>query len=315
MSPLPFTGLALDRHAEERDDPDWLAAQHAHPAARFLLLAGDGHGSRPALVRADGSGLHWLDAAACRALGPELEPYFLGNDGEGPVFALAAEGTRAAALPALPGTRWMELRQGGLELPPLHAGLFALAHALAFWRLRSRWCGACGSALERLPSGHRARCPDCGLEHFPRLDPAMIVAVTHEGRCLLGNQAGWGPRRWSTLAGFIEPGESAEDAVRREVREEAGVRVGACHYHSSQPWPFPASLMLAYHAEALDPAIRTGPELHAARWFTPDELVAGMRQGELVLPGALSVSHALIADWLRDTAGLELARLQADNPA
>jgi NAD+ diphosphatase len=169
----------------------------------------------------------------------------------------------------------------------------------------------CGAPVVVVTAGHRARCtnPDCAIEHFPRVDPAMIVIVSYGDACLLGRQATWPERRYSTLAGFVEPGESLEDTVRREVFEEAGVRVGDCAYHSSQPWPFPASLMVGFTAEAVDPTIRLGGELAEARWFTADDIVRGLAERTLGLSPPVSVSFRLIEHWMRENAGVELREL------
>jgi NAD+ diphosphatase len=166
--------------------------------------------------------------------------------------------------------------------------------------------------VKLVSSGHRAQCtnPTCGRLHFPRTDAAIIVIVEYEGACLLGRQAGWPPGRYSTLAGFIEPGEALEDAVRREVAEESGVIVGDVHYHSSQPWPLPASLMVGFTANAISPAIRLRDgELEDARWFTPQQIVDGLADGTLATPTRLSVSYQLISHWLRERAGLDLDSL------
>ena len=158
-----------------------------------------------------------------------------------------------------------------MRLPGHEAGLFAYAKGLAHWQRETRHCSYCGAPLQLVAAGHRAKCSnaDCGRLHFPRTDAAMIVIVEHEGACLLGRQASWPPGRYSTLAGFVEPGESLEDAVRREVAEEAGVVVDQVHYHSSQPWPMPASLMVGFIANATGRAIDLRDrELEEARWFT-----------------------------------------------
>ena len=311
-----FGGIALERNAELRDDADWAAACLADPHARFLLLGAEQPGGRGALVQADADALRWLDHDERRALAPDAQAIYLGHDEIGPLLAIAADQPVAQAIADTLGARYLDLRSAGTRLHAFQSGLFAYARAVAHWQSRTRWCGACGAPLAFGGLGHRARCTGagCALEHFPRVDPAMIVIVGWQGRCLLGTQSTWAPNRWSTLAGFVEPGESLEDAVRREVFEEAGVRVGDCTYHSSQPWPFPSSLMLGFTAEAEEPTIRVGRELHDARWFSVDELASGLSERRLVLPPKLSVSHELIAHWLRETAGLELADLLTDEP-
>src|SRR4029077_1360770 len=179
----------------------------------------------------------------------------------------------------------------GAVLPAFDAGLFAYARGLAHWQQQTRYCTACAAPLAFEAAGHRAKCTNsqCGIAHFPRTDPAIIVIVSHGERCLLGRGPHWTERRFSTLAVFVEAGASVEDAVRGEVLEEAGVRVGACDYHSSQPWPFPASIMLGFTAIAEDPTIRLGSELAEARWFEVDELVTGLKSGELKVSSRLSV--------------------------
>ena len=311
-----FSGLALDRGAEQRDDLAWAAQRAADPAARFLLLGALAAGGRPALIHAGSNALRWLDRFERERFAPDVHATYLGDDGGGPLYAIVLDAPSAALAANELGGDWIDLRSAGVRLRSEQSGLFAYARALAHWQSRTRWCGACGAPLELAALGHRARCtnPDCALDHFPRVDPAMIVIVRWRDRCLLGTQPGWAPGRWSTLAGFIEPGESLEDSVRREVYEEAGVRVGACEYHSSQPWPFPSALMLGFIAEAEDPTINVGPELREARWFSADDVVDGLAQRTLVLPPRLSVSHELIAHWLRETSGLELAELLSDVP-
>ena len=310
-----FSGLELERNAELRDDAQWADAQHADARARFLLLGAEAAGGRRALWEPQGGALRLLDADERRSrLAPTIATY-LGADEAGPLFALQVDADEEARIAAELAADYIDLRSAGTRLPAFQSGLFAYARALAHWQARTRWCSACGSPLDLVALGHRAKCTGagCALEHFPRVDPAMIVIVNWQDRCLLGRQATWGENRWSTLAGFVEPGESLEDAVRREVHEEAGVRVGACTYHSSQPWPFPSSLMLGFCAEALDPAIRVGCELSDARWFSATEIIDGLAAGSLVLPPKLSVSHELIAHWLRAHAGVELGELVAND--
>jgi len=169
------------------------------------------------------------------------------------------------------------------------------------WHARHRFCGVCGESAEPRDAGHVRACtsPACGAIHFPRTDPAVIVLVTRGDRTLLGRQPVWDAGRYSTLAGFVEPGESLEDAVAREVHEETGVRLSSVRYHSSQPWPFPSSLMVGFTAEAASDEITIDPdELEDARWFTRDEIRREMDAGTFLLPSEISIAYRLIAEWL-----------------
>jgi NAD+ diphosphatase len=289
-APNPFAALALDRAGERREDSAWLIA--AWPQAHVLCVDFEGR----ALLQ----GERLLSFPAHR-FGDALpaDASFLGLDPAGEAwFALPAQIGREVTLPD--GAAWSGLREAAAVLPAFEAGLFAYAKALLLWQTRARYCGACGQATALARAGHSARCgnPDCRLETFPRLDAAIIVLVEHEGRALLGRQAGWPAGRYSTLAGFVEPGESLEDALAREVLEESGVRVAQSRYHSSQPWPFPASLMLGFRAQAADPSILLGDELEDARWFSRAELRDAIARRELKLPPRISISRRLIEDWL-----------------
>ena len=305
-----FSGLSLvlDRAAERRDETEWVLARAAGDQARFLLL------DEEQLVYAniDGESLRWLSSAERDALVPNAPATLLGvTDDEHALFLLHAEGD-AAVLEKTLGARRLHLREAGLRLPADEAGLFAYAKGLAHWQREMRFCNACGAALQLVAAGHRARCSGCGRLHFPRTDAAIIVIVEHQGACLLGRQAGWPAGRYSTLAGFVEPGESLEDAVRREVAEEAGVRVDQVHYHSSQPWPLPASLMVGFTATAHDRTIRLRDgELEEARWFTPEQIADGLADGSFATPPKLSVSYQLLAHWLLERADLSLDELIA----
>ncbi len=304
-----FAGIELDRCSERRADSQWVEQVWQSRGARFVVVDAQGK----TLTNAAHSALHLLDGSERQRWFADAQPVLLGVDTQNlAYFALAADSAQGEALAAACGCAQLDLRRAGLELPAFEAGLFAYARGLLHWQSRTRWCGACGHALVLEWAGHRARCsnPACALEHYPRTDPAIIVIVNWRDACLLGRQASWPAGRFSTLAGFVEPGETLEDAVRREVFEEAGVRVVDCDYHSSQPWPFPSSLMLAFTARAEDPAIKVGEEIDEARWFEVDEFVSAVGTGELKLPPPLSVSWRLIAHWLRMAGGLELADLK-----
>lgn len=309
--PNTFSGLSLilDRVAERRENLAWVAEQAASPLARFILLDGLGE----TYLRNDGEALRWLSAGEREALLGDVKASLLGFADDRPHFVLALDDAhRAAALEAPLGAHRASLRDAGLRLPADEAGLFAYAKGLTHWQRETQFCARCGAPLVLVASGHRAQCTnaDCGRLHFPRTDAAIIVLVEHEGACLLGRQAGWPKGRYSTLAGFVEPGEALEDAVRREVAEESGVLVGDVFYHSSQPWPLPASLMVGFVAKAVSPAIRLrDDELEEARWFTPQQIVDGLADGSFLPSLPLSVSYHLLAHWLRWRAGLDLDAL------
>jgi len=300
---LTFTGEALDRAAEHRGDASWLAAQAADPAARAVLAGDDGihvtAEERLALVP-----LAALDAA---------EPLLLGLDAHGPVFAVDADpdggGPRpviAARGDATPhpatGTRAIGLRAAAAALPQADAGLAAHAAALLNWHRRHRHCSVCGALTTVADGGIVRTCARCGAHHHPRTDPVVIMLVTDGDRVLLGRQPTWPAGRYSALAGFVEPGESLEEAVAREVREEAGVEVGPPQYLASQPWPFPSSLMLGFTApwESGEPR-RVDAELEDVRWFERAEVEAAIeeRPGPLGVPPRFAIARRLLEHWVR----------------
>jgi NAD+ diphosphatase len=291
-TPNVFAGPYLDRAAHLRKDARFLSAALRDPAALLVPVW-----QTRSLIRKDATG--WtaalLDASdALRRSVPETEYVLLGHFHGRVAFALELREEVAPPMP--PGTGFEDLRLTGGTLPQDEAGLLAYARAMVLWRARHRHCGACGARTESASAGHVMKCSNesCGAEHFPRLDPAVIVLITDGARALLGRQASWPAGRYSTIAGFVEPGESLEDAVAREVFEETGVPVHEVSYHSSQPWPFPSSLMIGFTARAEpDASIRTDDELEDARWFSREQVAGGFPG----LPPPQSVSFRLIEDW------------------
>lgn len=293
-----FTCSPLDRCGEHRADVEWMAAQCASPRARWLPFDSDGR------VPVREHRLCWIDAGK---LAPDVPANFLGRVADAPLYALR-EPVPHGMTPA--ASEWLDLRAAASVLVRDDAALFAYARGIANWQASMRHCSWCGAPLSFVDGGHRAACNGCGRLHFPRTDPAIIVIVEQGDACLLARQAAWPPRQYSTLAGFVEPGESLTDALRREVREETGVEVLDCDFHSSQPWPFPASLMLGFTATAASRTINLADgEIQDARWFTADEIADGLRGGTLRISTPLSISYRLIEHWLRTRAGIELSEL------
>jgi NAD+ diphosphatase len=288
----PFTGMALDRASIERKDPDWVRRQLTDPAARAVVAGHDGvvmrGGDVPALLRT--------------SLRSDGEPILLGLEDGAARFAVDLDGLPAAErAAAIDGAEVVPLRDAGAVLPPAEAGLAAYVMALLNWHRRHRFCANCGAATDLAEAGYSRHCPQCGATHFPRTDPVVIMTVEHDGRLLLGRRAGWPPGRLSVLAGFVSPGESAEEAVVREVEEESGIIARDPVFVASQPWPFPASLMLGFHAESDggEPHAVDG-ELDEVHWLDLDAVRAAT-QGDAVgfqLPPSVSVARFLIDRWI-----------------
>jgi NAD+ diphosphatase len=289
-APNTFAGEALDRAAARRTDRAWLAQRLADPTSRTVLV-----GSAGVLV-AEGPQRSAPAQLPLAALGEMPEAILLGIDGDGAVFAVDLDALEGPP----PAGEVRGLREIVGDLTQAEGGLLAHASALAHWHRSHRFCARCGAPTAMAEAGYVRRCPACGAEHHPRTDPVVIMLVTDGDRALLGRQATWPAGRYSALAGFVEPGESLEEAVAREVAEEAGVAVSAAHYRSSQPWPFPASLMIGFLADYAggEPAARDG-ELEDVRWATRAELEAARRgEGGLLLPPPEAIARRLVDDWL-----------------
>lgn len=302
-SPNAFSGPYLDRAAHLRKDEAFVAQALADPATVVVPVW-----RSKSLVRRgpDGWTAAYLEVThACVAAAPAGERVLLGQFDGRVYFAVDVPGDEPPLL--FDDARFEDLRMIGAQLPAQEAGVLAYARGLLYWRHRHRWCGVCGAANRSTSAGHVMTCTraDCATDHFPRIDPAIIVLVTDGERALLGRQASWPPGRYSTIAGFVEPGESLEDAVAREVLEETGVTVLESDYHSSQPWPFPASLMIGFTSRASGEAQpRADEELEDVRWFTREEIASG-HPG---LPPPQSVSFRLIEDWYDSGAAVPLGR-------
>jgi NAD+ diphosphatase len=288
-----FAGPYIERRAEERENPQWIAAAREDPATRYLI----GQGTTHLLLAGPEPHVAFLtnEARLLETVQPERLVLLGWFQGARCVFADLPAG---AALELPTGTSLEELRPLTSVLAAEEAGLLAYARALGIWRARHRHCGVCGAVTAPTHAGHCLTCTNaaCAQQYFPRIDPAIIVLVSDGERALLGRQSSWPPRRYSTIAGFVEPGESLEDAVAREVAEETGVAVTGVHYHSSQPWPFPSSVMLGFVASAAAGSpVRLSGELEDARWFTR----AQVNSGEALAPPTQSISWRLIETWLK----------------
>ncbi|RKN47107.1 NAD(+) diphosphatase [Streptomyces hoynatensis] len=294
VQPVALTGTGgIDRDAGHRLDEAWLGAAWSHPTTRVFVVSGG-----QALIEETADGrTELVMMPSFDAPLTEAHRYFLGTDAEGVrYFALQKD--------SLPGrmdevARPAGLREAAALLSERDNELLVHAVALENWQRLHRFCSRCGERTVIAAAGHIRRCPACGAEHYPRTDPAVIMLVVdEEDRALLGRQVHWPKGRFSTLAGFVEPGESIEQAVIREVAEEAGVAVAEVEYVASQPWPFPSSLMLGFFARAAtsEPQV-DGEEIEEARWFSREELREAMESGEVLPPAGVSIAARLIEMW------------------
>lgn len=293
LSLPPLAGSGLDRAAEERTVPGLLEAARADAATRVLVVHGD------AAPLATEDTLQWLSPDQV----PEgAEWSFLGRTPTGAAVLGAIFARSDDELFSAPAG-WGALRGVGGSLGEQDASAFVEALSLGRWLLDAPFCPACGTLTEVRNAGWSRHCPSCGREHFPRTDPAVIVAITsatHPDRLLLGSNALWAGNRFSCFAGFVEAGESLEAAVLREMREEAGVDVIDVRYRGSQGWPYPRSLMLGFLATAADDAMAEadGEEIIAVRWFERAEIGEGLAgTSDVLLPGPASIAHRLISTW------------------
>ena len=300
--PPAFAGTSLDRAASLREDAARIADLVESREAVVLAAGADGvlldRTERPALVR------HPLGAGRGDLVDAD-GPILLGLEDGSALFAADLDGLPKAARDDLVSSgEIVSLRDAGAILGPTESGLAAYLMALLNWHRRHRFCANCGAPTSVSGGGLVRRCANCGASHFPRTDPVVIMLVESDGRALLGSRAGWPDSRYSILAGFVEPGETPEEAVIREVREESGITAHTPRYVSSQPWPFPSSLMLGFEArsDGGEPSAGDG-ELSDVRWFTRDELRAAQRgAGEVQLPPAVSIARMLIDRWVSQGA-------------
>lgn len=297
---LGYTNSPLNRAAEHRTDDAALAAFVADARAGFYIIGGE------LIVLKKASTTHdaLFSAAEARALGPALETVFLGLLNDAPRFGAGFPPQTVEVLKERDDLLVIDLRsiavQGLTEaahLPPI-----AEAKAVLGWHARHRFCPNCGAPTQVVEAGWRRDCPACNTQHFPRTDPVVIMLAVDGDNCLLGRSPRFAPTMWSCLAGFIEPGESIEDAVHRETLEEAGIACGRVKYFASQPWPFPSSLMIGCHVEATTRDIVVDRmELEDARWFSKDEVTAMLlrRHPEgLTTPPPVAIAHHIVRAWV-----------------
>ena len=301
-----FAGNPLDRASDRRSDPDWIAARFDAPDT-LVLPFWNGQPfveDAPAKEgRETGVRLAYLDAGLARELAAGAERLlFLGLWKTTAVFAIDLEGSVDPGSGPVTGLgRFEDLRGLALRLPASEAAIAATAKGMFEWRRRHGFCAACGQKSEVKDGGWKRQCPACRTEHFPRTDPVVIMLAARGDSCLLGRQAIWPKGMWSALAGFLEPGETVEEACARELKEEAGVEALSVRYHSTQPWPYPSSLMIGLIAEVDEgEAAPNDAELEAVRWFTREEaalLLAGKLDGAFA-PPKLAIAHHLIKAWV-----------------
>jgi len=300
---MPFSGNPLDRASNQRRDADWLTSLHGGPQSRYLAF----HRLNPLARRTDSIELLWLDADVLRHLAEDSQPFLLGiQDGVAHFAVDLSHLDDPVSELGLDEAEFTETRGAAARLPAGDVGIVAHGRALIEWHRRHRYCGVCGSLTEVRDGGSMRKCESCGQEHFPRTDPVVIMVVWTGDKCILGRQKAWAPGFHSALAGFIDQGETIEEAVAREVLEEVGLEVDHVEYHASQPWPFPSSLMIGCFAHATSDQETVDPvELESATWFTRDQIRAAYEdprgQHGFNVPGSIAIAHHLIKDWAFQT--------------
>lgn len=304
QNPNIFANNPLDRASYRRTDKDWVASQIADPASLFVPFFRLQPFVLPEEKPGQGKDVGWLKAALLKELaGPDPIVVFLGINRRGKaLFAADVSALKDVENhPSLKGLGAFEELRGlamAGEITPTELAILAQAKSMIDWHQRHGFCSVCGTRSEMLEAGYKRQCPNCKAEHFPRTDPVAIMLATHEDKCFLGRQKIWPKGMHSALAGFIEPGESIEEAVARELHEEAGLRVSSVSYHSTQPWPYPSSLMIGCHAVAETEDYKIdGIELSDGRWFTRDEIkavLAGKGDGSFWLPPPFAIAHQLV---------------------
>ncbi len=301
-----FAGNPLDRVSYQRSDEDWVAERLAAPESLGLAL----WNGKPFVEDGKDGGVQiaYISARMAKDLAQSPERLlFLGLWQGTAVFACDLEGGADPADGPLEGLgRFEDLRLIAMNLPATEAAMLATAKSMFEWRRRHRHCSACGQPSEVADAGWKRICPACKTEHFPRTDPVVIMLAVKGEKCLVGRQAAWPKLMYSALAGFLEPGESIEEACARELWEEARLKVARVRYHSTQPWPYPSSLMIGLIADVEnDDAVPDHVELDEVRWFTREEAGAWLR-GEIPdarVPGALAIAHQLIKAWAEEPPG------------
>ena len=294
-----YAGGPIDRRAHLRRDAAWVASRLTDPTTRILPV----WRLQSLVVAGSAPSAAWLTPGLAASLLDGRDIAFLGDVESVAYFAveLSQLDDPAPVTSLAEAATFADLRTVGPLMSRAEGALLAYARGLMNWHARHRFCGVCGSPTESAEAGHVRRCTNtaCGASHFPRTDPAVIMLVHDGDRVLLGRQAAWPPGMHSVLAGFVEPGESLEDTVRREVLEEVGIVVNDVRYHSSQPWPFPASIMLGFTARARDTELKIDQdEIETAAWYTRDDLRRSPENETFRLPRRDSIARRLVEDWL-----------------